>query len=303
MSVPALYYPHAIVLPSSTVISQLSDLGPGYELDDLSEFAAGQVGPQFVGSGKSMPQVSFSSTQLSSLLAEIDTLGVCKSLAAGNTDVYYRKGASLGARVAAASSAHIRLRMASNGLLAWQSIQCDQDRTAEIRARILPVWDGTNNPLVITGSTALAGASAVNSIYTLGPIKINGSFVGGLTTLSWENNLEYEEVGSDGEEFISYGGIRSVRPVITFRTKNAEVLSTFGAKGTAVTALSCFFRKRQSAGINVADNTAEHISLTHTAGVVKAQRISNAEAEVQVHLRQAAENAACFTINVGVVIS
>lgn len=303
MSVSALYYPHAIVLPSGTVIAQLSDLTPGYELDDLTEFAAGQVGPQFVGSGRSVPHVPFTSTQLLSVLSEIDTLGVAKSLAAGNTDVYYRAGASLGARVAGASSAHVRMRMASNGLLTWQSIQADQDRTAEIRARILPVWDGTNNPVVVTGSQALAGTSAVNSLFTLGPIKINGSFVGGLTTLTWENNLEYEEVAGDGEEFISYGGVRTVRPVITFRTKNVAVLNTYGAKGTALTALSCFFRKRQSAGINVADATTEHISLTHTAGVIKAQRISNAEAEVQIHLRQAAADAACFTINVGVAIS
>ncbi len=283
MAAPRLYYPHAILLPDTTLLNQFEDLPAANNYADLAEYSASEVAPSFTGSHSAAPALSFTTTQIGALLEQLTVEDVAASLAAGNCDVFYRRGQNLGSRVAAVTTSHLRCRMASNAFLSWESLSVRDGALAEAQARILPVWDETNAPMQWTDGVALSGADNISELYTLGPLYLNGTLLEGVGSLDWQNNIEYEEIRADGKGFIVYAAIKRVRPVVTFDTTDRSVMATYGPEGTALTSLQVFLRKKQPSGINVDVETEEHIMLTSYLGTIKAD---NAAARVQLHLRQ-----------------
>lgn len=302
MGTSIVYYPHAIYLGGAITIAQLSEVEPANNFQDLTEFAASEVGPQFTGTHMGAPDIRFSSTQIKDILDACSTAhGIVGDLSAQEVDLEYKAGANLGARVADATTSHLRMRLTNNAMLCWESITARQGALAEVRCRLATVFNSGSgsDPMVATSGVALGLDSAIAHLFTLGPIKLNGSFVEGVTEATLENNIEYEEVASEGDGFVTYVAIKRYRPVLTFRTRNAAVLSTYGTKGTALSALKFFLRKKLLSGINVSDATAENIGFTGTVGTIKARKISSPEAvaEVTVDLRQSAEGTACYAID------
>jgi hypothetical protein len=300
MTTTTVYYPHAIVSGNPALtLTQLDDVQPAHNYQDLTEFAAGQVGPQFTGTHLASPDNRFSSTQLKAIL-DVCIAGkynVIRDLSGGNVDVEFKAGENRGTRIADASLAHIRGRMANNAAICWESFAARMGGTVSLRCRIVAVQVGGNDPLIFTNSLALTASSDVTQLYTLGPVKINGTFLSAVQEVDWANNLQYEEIADSGEPFPTYFGVMRLAPVLTVRTRDLSVVSTFGTRGTALSALSQFLRKKLVSDINEADATAVHIALTATTGTVKARQISGNMAEVQVHLRQSAQNVAPFSIS------
>lgn len=300
MTTASVYYPHAIIA-GGTTITQMTDVTPANNFQDLAEFSAGQTAPQYSGSQFATPDITFNSPQIASVLAAIDTEGVAVDLSGGNVDLHYKKGNPHGTREADASLVHLRGRLTTNALLYWTGLRASQGQLAEISCRLLPVWDGTNNPIIWTGSLALAGTSQAAEQFTLGRIDLNGTNISAVQDLDWNNNVEPEEVGDSGEPFISYGGINRFSPQFTFRTRDTTVISTYGAVGTALTGFEVYLRKKAASGINVADATAQHIKLfkASAAGTIKARQVSglNGMAEVFVQLLKPSAAADPFDIS------
>jgi hypothetical protein len=305
MSTTTVYYPHAIVAGAVFTLTQLDDVAPSHNFQDLTEFAAGQVGPQFTGTHLASPDNRFSSSQITSILdaCVAGRYNVIRDLSAGNVDVEFKAGENLGTRVADASLAHLRGRMANNAAICWEGFSARMGAVVSLRSRIVAVMVGGNDPLIFTSGVALTAASAVSHLYTLGPVKINGSFVNAVEEVDWQNNLAYEEVASDGEGFLTYFSVRTLAPVITVRTRDLAVVTAFGTKGTALTSLSQFLRKKLASGINEPDASTVHIALTATTGTVKARQIASNMAEVQIHLRQSAQNVAPFAVDTASAIA
>lgn len=305
MTVAAVYYPHALLLPGSVTITQLEDVTPNCGLSELVEFSAGATGPQFTGSHEGKPDLRFSTTQISDLLSLIDVLSIAADLSSGNCDLMYVKGKDKDSRVAAATTEHLRARMQSNAFLAWEGFSVSQGALARLRCRLVPVYDGTNNPLVFTAGVANAGANAVSQLYTLGPISINSSELGGVESCEWNNNISYEEISSDGDEWSTYCGIDRHAPTITIPCRNTALAASFGPKGTALTALSVTLKKKAAAGINTADATEEHITFSASAGMVKWRQVTSdkARCELMIQLAQASAGGACFSFDTTSAIS
>lgn len=301
MTTSAVFYPHAIDLDGgTTVITQMSDVTPANNYTDLVEFSAGQTSPQYSGSQFAIPDITFTTGQLNTFLGAVDTEGVAVDLSAASVDLYYKKGLPHGTREADASLAHLRGRLTTNALLYWTGLRASQGGQAELTARLLPVWDGTNNPLIWTGSLALAGTSQAAEQFTLGRIDLNGVNIASVQDLDWQNNIVTEEVGDSGEPFITYGAIDTYSTSFTFHTRNTEVLATYGAAGTALTSFEVYLRRKVASGINVADVTATHVKLhkASAAGTIKARSVTGLKgmAEVFVQLTKASATADLFDI-------
>lgn len=300
MATSTLYYPHAIVLPSGVEVVQLEDMTPAQNIRDILGFSTGDPLPSYSGSEDATPDLTFSSSQLADLLPLMTIYGCMADLSAGNVDIEYRSGNNRGAREAIASAEHIRGRMASNAAMVLQSLSATQGGRATGRFRVLPLWDGTNDPIQWTSGVAVTATDKVQHYYTMGPIKLNGSFVGSVTSMNWENNVRLNEMSSDGEVYPTFADVDSLAPTVNFRVRNTALHATY-KNGAALTALIVYLRKKLSSGYNVADATAQHIALTAAAGTVKSRQISGRELEISCQLTQSA--GAVYTISAASAIA
>lgn len=309
MSTNVVYYPHAIYFgPTGTTVSQLSDIEPGYNFEHLTEFSASQAIPFFTGSHQAAPDIKFSSSQLKSLLDLATDYGVAKSFDTGNVDLEYKAGKNLGVRTPNATAAHIRARGTQNVMLVWESLTAKQGQIAEARCRLVYVQNPQTglDPMVFTNSLALAQASDILHLFTLGPVKINGTWFYSVEEVSWNNNIVYEEEVSDGDGFLTYCGVKRYSPVLTITARKVDSMGTFGTKGTALSALSCFLRKKFKSGINVPDATAEHIGFTATSGTIKSIACKSSDktmSTVEIHLQSDVQDTAPFTYSGSTAIS
>lgn len=309
MSTTLVYYPHAIYLPGGIVISQLSDVQPAHNFMDLTEFSASQAVPQFTGSHQAAPDNRFSTSQVKAILDATTDYNIAKDYSgAGNVDVEYKAGINLGTRTADATLAHIRGRGTANTMLCWESFTARQGQIVELRCRLVHVYNAASgvDPLVFTNGVALTNASAIAYLFTLGIVKINGTTLSAVEEVTWNNNIEYEEVASDGDNFLSYCGIKRFRPTISINCLDLTKVNTYGTRGTALSALSVFLQKKLASAINVAAGTAEHIGLTATVGTVKSRGINSGGRQmtnITVDLAASAQNTSPFAVNSAVAMS
>jgi len=283
MAAPSVYYPHAIIFPDATTITQFDKLEPENNYADLTEYSASDVMPLYTGSHSAAPQLRFKTPQIKKFLDHIDVDSVCGDESSGNLDIMYRAGTNKGTRVATITTSHLRARMTSNAWIALESISAKDGELAELDGRIQPVWDESNNPIIWTAGVANAGTAAAGDLFGLGPIKLQGSFIEGVMGWDLNLNLEYEEIRGDGKGFPVYLAVKRARPVLSFDTTDRAVMATYGAAGTALSGLSFFLRKKAISGINVANATEEHIEFTAQSGTIKAD---SAAGRVMIHLRE-----------------
>lgn len=308
MSVIGVGSPFAIVFPSGNAITQIRDLSPAHNFQDADEIPAGQNAPFFTGSDGAAPDIPIATPQIADVLSLFDTEGICKYFGDEdeNTDVYYRAGKSGGMREDVDETVHWRARCQENAFVYWTGLQARQGQTAEISLRILPVYNGSVDPLVFSSGESLEGiTSAVQHRFTLGPIAINGSALSSETDLSWNNNISTEEIAAGGGEFPEYRAIDAYRPQLVLQTRNLNIPAAFGARGTDLTSLTVYLRKRKQSGINFANGSTVHVKFTASAGTIKARGVrgNNAMAEVFIQLRKSSMGANPFTITLNSAIT
>lgn len=257
MSTTSQYYLHGILLPTGAWISQLTDTTPASNVQQIVEYAAGAAVPSFRGAHGARPDVSFTSTQIGTILAACGMWGA--DLSAGNCDLFYRQGANLSTRAALATSSHLRIR-AVRAMLYWESITAKQGDLATIRCRLVPTFDGINPPLVATGSTTIASQPLAVAPYTLGPVALNGVALDALAGWTLSLNPTLNEKASGGDSWTSFCGISRHDPVLEIQPENLGCWSAIGAGGLALTAVAAYLRKKAAdLTTNVADGVAGHI--------------------------------------------
>jgi hypothetical protein len=315
MSTTRVFYPHAIrgsaILGGAEqfCITLLDDITPDRNFSDLASWAAAQVGPQFTGSHVSSPDCKFTTSQLGTLLTQTiaGNYYVAADLTLQNVDVYYREGANLGMRTAGGNNAHLMMRGQANALLALEGIAADSGQLATARARLAFALNSQTglDPLVATAGQPLAGLASGGSLYTMGPVFINGVLIDGAEYSGIDFNLEYEEHQSHGDEFPTYIGIYRYRPVYTIRARASDYFATYGSRGTTLSSCIMYLRQKLASGINVADATPQHLKLTSSTGTIKARNISGPKGlvELTVEPYQSAPDTAPVVITANVAIT
>lgn len=301
MSLSTRKYLSQIVLGTGAVISELEDATPDPHIEYLVGMAAGYPEPVFIGAHKIKPDIVFSSMQLKSLLDACNTGGAAPygaDQSTANTDLFYQDSANKGSRTAVASLAHQRFRLAK-AMLYWTQISASDGQEARISARLKPVWDGTNIPLVATGSLAITGSPVGSERYTLGSVKVNGTLLDGIVQVQIDSGIVLDEAGSEGELYDSFCGIERTAPSILLTGNTIEWWNTYGLL-TALTNVTVYLRQKSSTGnwpdVNV---PSKHISLIGTAGGAAPDRTNGIKSQTTLRVTLAAPSfvAPSLTIN------
>lgn len=268
MSMSTLHVLHAIYLPGGNAVTQLSDGVATNQFNELIGMSAGHHIPLFTGILENKPEITFRSSQLRTLLNALGFSGLDTS-SGGNADLEWRKAQDLGTRFAFAGANNIRTRL-TQGLLYWRTITAEQGQVAEMDCRLCVTWDGTNLPMVPTGSVALNATPSAAEQFTVGPVKINGSFVNGVKGITIESGAQLYEELSDGDTYTTFAGIMEHNPVVaTIRTREATNWTAYGiSPGTALSAFIGYFKRVTPDGVVYAAGSAQHIKLTNDYGIV-----------------------------------
>ena len=286
MSVSTVHVLHGVKTPAQ-FYSQIEEHTSSPRIASMLGTPSGHYEPLFQGVKGVMPDVTFKTTQLTTLFTELGLYGA--SMAAGNTDLFFKKVTDLGKREAAATTTHTRLRM-SQAYMYWRSLTAGHQAEAKADVRIMTTYDGSNNPLVPAGSLALSGTMTAAEYFCLGPVSINTVAINGIQDCTIDLGVETIEAGSDSDLYNTFCAIRHLTPVITLRGLAAEHWATYGINGTALTGLVLYLRKLNknvASGLPyVANATAEHIKFTASAGVITLDESSGAgKSELTTTLR------------------
>lgn len=305
------YYLHGILLPGAVWIGALIDTTPAANVTFLDAFASGSaVVPSFRGGQGAAPDITFTTPQLKTVFDQCGMWG--KDCSASQCDLYYRKAKLVDTRETIGSSEHLMLR-AKRCLFHWTGIQAQQGQPATAACRIIPTFDGTNAPLVGTGSQTIAANLLSEQHYTMGPVKLNGSWIDGVQGWNLDLGVQLNEKTSDGMTYPTFVGIRQHNPVLTVTTPDADFWASPGVAGAAVTALLAYLRKKDDdATGNLADNTANHIQFSNAenpAGLASVENSSGgiddeASLDLRIALRISTANTAHpLTVNTAIAIS
>lgn len=284
-----VFYPHAIDFSDGDLITQLRNITPAYNFQDITEMSSGDLWPSYSGSLSAAPRCAFSTRQVKSILDLADASAahgngkiVGYNGSGGNTDVWLRKADAYGLRVDDATDGHERARL-TKAFLKWDTITAQQNQAAEISCELVAGYDGVNDPLVFT-QEPLSGNPAVNHLFTLGPITLNGTNLDGLQGFTWTNNTALDVVFDSGVPFPTYIGVQMFSPTITARVRNGELMRTIGSRGVAVASLIVYLRKLQVSAIAESNASSVHIAFVGAGGTAKARQVDN-QGLVDVHIQ------------------
>jgi hypothetical protein len=310
MSTTVVYYPHSVYFPGDIVLTQIANVQPNNNFVELVEYSASEAGPQFTGAHQASPDNTFETTQIKTVLDQMNADGhyLIKDYSSGGAVlVDYKAGLNLGVRVADATLGHLLFTANDNTAVAWEGFSARQGGLVTMRARLAHIFlpASGNDPLIPTVNVAITNPPAVNHLFTLGKISLNGTALTGVEDANWDNRVVWEIRISDGDPFPTYIAIKTYAPCLRINTTNCAYMTTYGTRGTALTAANVFLRKKLLSGINVPDATAEHIKLAGTAGTIRATELRDSPGmcQVEVCLREPSAGTPCFTLNTATAIT
>lgn len=302
MGLSTLKYLSQIALGGGTTLYELEDATPSSEVEALIGMSAGNPEALFVGVRGQKPRVRFSTPQLATVLTEVNSgsgAPFAKDESAGNTDLWYQDSTNFGGRTAAASLLHQRFRM-TKACLYWSQISAQHQQDAKMDCTLMPIYDGTNPPLQSTGTLALPGTPIGGERYTLGPIKINGTLLGGCIESTFSSGVKINEEGSDGDIYLTWTGIDTAQPVLEATFRTIELFNTY-SPATAISSVTAFYLQKSATGNWPNTNVPpKHISITGTSGLIVAEQVSGKKSQTKLKIYFAAP--AAFTPSLTVVV-
>ncbi len=281
----SVYTMHAVVIDrvSDLVIGGITDQAIAPGLSEMLLAGDGAVDPTYVAVAESRPVISFTSTDVVSLLAEgSDTFAVAglKLSASAIAKAFLQKLDEGGTRAGAGN--HVSVAV-NEGIMVPRTLTAADNQPATLTCDIVATFDGSNAPLVITDSQNLLGTAAVSTAYVQGPVTLNGSGLDGVQSITVDFGIELMVLSGDGAVYPTYVAIASRRPRITVRVSDAGALADWGLTGTAQSATDSlvWLRKVTEGGTRVADVTEEHIKITIDEGLISVGAVSGSHGSYQ----------------------
>lgn len=280
---------HDLVLGSLT-ISQCSQASEQTNNEFQRGFSSGAVLSEAIFLNKSEPTGSWTTSDLFKVLDGIDlTAGLCLSSA-----TILSAWANQNCAGDLGNGNHL-VRTASNAFTIIQSISARQGETATatIESCFLSST-GFAVPMtsVVNGNLS---SQSFQAEYRLGPVKINGTTLNGVTGFTVNPNVKYEKRYTDGGIFPTHTFLITVEPTVDITFENQTYANTFGTIFATMTSAYCYLRKKAEGGTVVADGTAEHIAISFGDGIISMEQISGqgrtpAEVTLRLHGLQLAVN-------------
>jgi hypothetical protein len=281
MSVSKAWVPYAVHANTKTLgasdvlLDQVQNVEISTGIAQAILASDGQVDPTYVSVLSQAPSLSFESTAAATILGSCGISGMIidADVTYPGLIAWFQKMAEGGVR--AAGSSHLKLTM-KEGLLVPRTIQASQGGVATISLEAALTYDGTNDPIIIADSQALAGTPATAEAFTIGPASINGATLEGIQSLTIDPGISLTVLSGDGQVWPTYAAIQARQPSIRLTSTDVSALSTFGLSGAAQGASDSvvWLRKMSEGAGRVADNVAEHIGFTIDEGMITVQSAS-----------------------------
>ena len=287
MSVDNLYYPHALSA-NGQIISRLPtvDNNLGYTVG--REMSGGDPGPCFSANYSAEPESRYGTPSAKPLLTAIlaDSQGrhsLASLVSGGSVVLYYQKGKPFSFRESHSSAVHYSMVMTQTAMLVLDRITARQDESALFDFRILVGRvDADTDPIVYTGTATLPAASC-DSLYSLGPSRINNSVIPGVTGWTYELNHDIARPRSDGEQSAGYVGSNTIQPEMTITTNAlTQKQANFLFGGKAMASADFWLKRRRTENMFYDKGDNEHIKLELKPGLVNVPQDSGSPSEVTI---------------------
>lgn len=291
MSVNKAYTIGAIVVSGSPAFNldgiTQSSANTGAEI--LIQRAAGQADPTHTSVISQSPMISWTTTDIATALGSIALSGLpIVSTASTSLDMYLTKMQEGGVRASGSVNGRIR---AVEGLILPRQISVSQGQVATLTMDFIATYDGTNAPFQYSVTSALPHVPSIDEIFTMGPVKFNGTTLAGCQSLTIDFGLSAATLASCGNLFPTFAGIATREPYIEVTSLEADYMSTFGISGTAQGATDSvvYLQKQEENAVRLAAATAEHISFKLDDGIITVSEIGGSNNEpAMVTLRHTA---------------
>jgi len=271
MSVSGLWNLYGVKPASGAIIDGIvnHDFTPNDET--LRHLADGAADATLITLMQQSPQHVLTTRSLATALGQIGWAGIDIPTTEATFAMYWRQMAEHGTRKS--GSAHIKMTV-NKGYVYGQQVEASQGSGAQFTFGLQCGWDGTNAPIISTDSNqALPADGASLELFTLGPVKINGTLLPGVQRTSVTFGIQLYLAFGDGEVWPTLITVQERSPAIVCECLDATALFDLGLTGTAQGATDSlvYFRKKLANGANVPDATAEHVSVGVAAGRISVE--------------------------------
>ena len=108
---------------------------------------------------------------------------------------------------------------------------------------------GTVSPVVRTASQSLPALAYTREVFTLGPVKLNGTAVDGVQEVTIDFGIKEEVKAGSGALYPQLVAISEIRPRVTVRVNDESALATLGLQGVAQGATDSLIYLRKEWGL------------------------------------------------------
>jgi hypothetical protein len=253
-------------------INQIESVTVNPGLESLFYQSDGAVDPTYVAVMSQRPALQFTTSAIVRALA-VSALS-CANIAS-SLDAWFQRYAAGGTRMTGSNSTKFSF---AGGMLCPTQITARQGGRATITYALSAVSsNGTTSPLSITTASAMPALLDADQMFTVGPAKINGTTLTGVTSITFDTGIRPVLLGADGEAYDTFVAINDRRPRITIRSKHADFAAESGMGfviGQSATDSLVWLRKIAEGGTRVANGTAEHVRFSIDDGLITIQEAS-----------------------------
>jgi len=241
-------------------LSQLENADPAWNPEILSVIPAGHTHPLFVGIQSRKEEIPFTTGQVAGVIARLGNYGVNVS----PSKLYYRTMQNLSGLAAVDGEVH-SIFTATKAMAYPVSLTAGHRKQAQIRGQLLPVFDGTNEPLVRVGDGDIVDDPTAAEVFELGPIVVpTATILEGCDNLDIQWNPQVTELADGSVKKTTFAGLMSIAPVITFTSTDRYVGDLEGP----IEGVKIHLVRMKHMDESYASNLAQHILITVPKGVL-----------------------------------
>lgn len=305
MAIANLHKVDKLVVGGSTTLHEIENVRVDAGVQSMIRYPEGHVAPLMRAGLMQRPVLTFTTSEIDTVLGAVGQYGLAVS---SDTD-FYEKLATATGNASRAASSHKRYRI-SDCFVFWSRISLPHNGVGTIDVTVIPVYDGSNNPIVPAGSTALTGTLSATNHFCAGPVAYNGTTINGVQSIEIALNPDLFQEGGEGELWDTFVGMQRIQPIVTVTHRDAISLTGLGILGTVLngsTGLTMYGRHMTGTGRS-ANGTSAHLKLVGANGAVIPNEISGQNSDPTMHtsrfeLVAASDSTDPMTLTTGTTIS
>jgi hypothetical protein len=236
----------------ATTINGITDQRADPKFEETLLRGNGGFMPTFSAMLKQEPLLGFTTLDISTALGVTTTKGASVSTAV----LWFQPLTNQGQR----GTSGLKLT-AANGLIVPKTLKASQGKEATLEVDLYAISaDGTTAPL-IAGTGTVAAGGGVDALFTLGPVTIGGTAIGGIQELSIDFGIKVIVRSSDGQIYPTFACVDEMRPKLTIKTTDIAKADAYMALGGSAAVVATLLGVTNGAGLS-----GTNLVLTTTGG-------------------------------------